>query len=48
MLSLVKRGYGTLEYIQDLDADDFLDIIEFEEINSSISYYEHAEANKRR
>jgi len=44
-LFLVKKGYGSLKEIQSLDTDEFLDCIEFEEIQSAIECHLIEEAN---
>ena len=35
-LYLCKAGYGTLEYIRQLDTPDFLDLVEYEQISNAI------------
>jgi hypothetical protein len=36
MLFIVKAGYGSLKEIKELDTPDYLDIIEFERMQSDI------------
>ena len=34
--SLVKKGYGTLKEVKELDTDEFLSIVEYENMMSDI------------
>lgn len=44
-LSIAKIGcYGSLQEIRELDTDDILDIIEFEQIHAAIEQYEYERA----
>jgi hypothetical protein len=36
---LAKQGYGSLRELRDLDTPEFLDLVEFENINSQIESY---------
>lgn len=36
MIVLCKLGYGSLEYIEQLDTPDFLDLVEYEHIEYDI------------
>jgi hypothetical protein len=39
VFSLVKEGYGSLVELRDLDTPEFLDLVEFENINGQIEAY---------
>lgn len=43
---LSKRGYGTYKEMQDLDTDDFLDLLEYEQICQAIEQFEIEEAKR--
>lgn len=44
---LCKKGFGTLEELEALDTDDFLDLIEFENISQDIENYYIQKEDKR-
>jgi hypothetical protein len=39
VFSLVKAGYGSIKEIQFLSVDDFLDLVEYENISGDIQYH---------
>lgn len=39
VLCLCKAGFGSVEYLESLDTDDFLDLVEFEEISRAIEFH---------
>jgi len=43
-MSLVKAGYGSLKEIQELDTKEFLDCIEYENINNTIQNFIYEDA----
>ena len=42
----MKCGYGSIEYIKSLDTDDFLNLIEYENIKNDIENHELEKAQK--
>jgi len=36
---LAKQGYGTLSEIKELDTKDFLDLLEYEQINNDLEWH---------
>jgi len=46
--ALVRHGYGTLDEIRQMEAVDFLDAIEYQEIASAIEQYHINEAQRAR
>jgi hypothetical protein len=45
--ALCKKGYGSLKELKDLDTDDFLNIVEYENMLSDIEQLVHDERNTR-
>lgn len=43
-MSLVKAGYGSLKEIQELDTKEFLDCIEYENINNTVQNFIYEDA----
>lgn len=43
---LVKAGFGSLAEIQELDTEDFLDLVEFMQISNEIEKYQIDEAKR--
>ncbi|WP_428613305.1 hypothetical protein [Pseudoalteromonas sp.] len=43
---LVKAGFGSLAEIQELDTDDFLDLVEFMQISNEIEKHQIDEAKR--
>jgi len=46
--ALVRYGYGTLDQVRNMDTEDFLDAIEYQEISSSIEQYRMEQAQRER
>lgn len=44
LLSLVRRGYGSLAELKQLDTPELLDIVEFEQIANAIEAHEMEQA----
>lgn len=41
---LSKKGYGSIKELFELDTDDLLDIVEYEQISQAIENYEYEKA----
>jgi len=46
--ALVRYGYGTLDQVRNMDTEDFLDAVEYQEISSSIEQYRMEQAQRER
>jgi dihydroneopterin aldolase len=46
VFALSKKGYGNIDFIRSLDSDDFMDLIEYENICNDIETIMMEEARK--
>lgn len=44
---LAKQGYGSVAEIRGMDTPEFLDLIEYEQMNQAIERWRYAEARRQ-